>query len=251
MNLQNEYEKETKEDATYRMRSSDYHTLRYVTWIEEKYKDLKEINKQQKEMIKGLEKDHSDYEDIINKLENPWVSVEAVVSCDCCGRVFIKKTADISRTNYNFCNKKCSGKYFSNKTLEGKYIKDKTTLCWNFNGAINATGYGVFRYGGKVQLAHRASYIISCGEIPDGLHVLHRCDNPLCVNPSHLFLGTHLDNMKDMSNKGRRYRKIETIDYDEIKSSKDKNKVLAEKFNCSERTIRRIKSLPKPPIKKP
>jgi hypothetical protein len=63
-------------------------------------------------------------------------------------------------------------------------------------------GYGGFRYNGKMMLAHRVSYLLNKGEIGDK-HVLHSCDNPYCVNPDHLFLGTHQDNMSDMKKKGR------------------------------------------------
>lgn len=71
--------------------------------------------------------------------------------------------------------------------------------CWSWTGGINNRGYG--RLGNIY--AHRVSYERTFGPIPAGLHVLHRCDNPPCTNPSHLMIGTHADNMADMSRKGR------------------------------------------------
>lgn len=64
-------------------------------------------------------------------------------------------------------------------------------------------GYGRFRFEGKAQLSHRASYKLYRGELSDEIQVLHHCDNPACVRPSHLFLGTQLDNIRDMRAKNR------------------------------------------------
>ena len=87
-------------------------------------------------------------------------------------------------------------------------VKDPISGCWNFCGGLNENGYGRInisrRHKKHMCLVHREIYKIYVGDIPEGMFVCHKCDNPPCCNPNHLFLGTPLDNMRDMWNKGRK-----------------------------------------------
>ena len=77
--------------------------------------------------------------------------------------------------------------------------------CWLWTGHIIVGGYGRLSVGHGIQeFAHRLSYMLHYGNIPNGCFVCHRCDNPPCVRPDHLFIGTHTDNMRDMIAKGRK-----------------------------------------------
>ena len=85
-----------------------------------------------------------------------------------------------------------------------KVERDPLTGCLNWTAFKLPAGYGTINIGGTHRLAHRVSYQMCYGVDPKQLLVCHKCDNPSCVNPQHLFLGTHKDNTQDMIRKGRR-----------------------------------------------
>jgi hypothetical protein len=86
--------------------------------------------------------------------------------------------------------------------LWSRVIFRGSTDCWEFQ-SLKTDGYGQIWVNGRMMLAHRVAYELEHGSIPEGLDALHHCDNPCCINPEHLFLGTKADNVADMVAKGR------------------------------------------------
>lgn len=99
-------------------------------------------------------------------------------------------------------NSKASYGDISLQRLMKYKVENTLTGCWEYSGFRNADGYGSFRYLDRMRGAHRVSWMLFNGPIPEGLEVCHKCDNPPCFNPEHLFLGTHKENMIDASVKG-------------------------------------------------
>ena len=87
--------------------------------------------------------------------------------------------------------------------FEEKFTQGDPSECWIWHAGKFSNGYGSFRLARRTKQAHRLSWEFYRGPIPAGIHVLHKCDVPSCVNPNHLFLGTHQDNMDDREAKGR------------------------------------------------
>lgn len=138
-----------------------------------------------------------------------------------------------------------------------KYAEVSENDCWGWNAFINDDGYGIIYKDGKITRAHRVSYEIFIGIIPEGLSVLHKCDNPPCSNPQHLFLGTQKDNVIDMMKKGRanfkavgrgedNYKNILTESnvrkIREFQTQGIKRNALAKQFGVSKSTINAIVS---------
>lgn len=84
-----------------------------------------------------------------------------------------------------------------------KYIIRRGTGCWEWQGARTNGGYGRLKYKNQAWMAHRFSYVLHKGPIPEGLVIMHKCDNPCCINPEHLMAGTQKQNMEDCKAKGR------------------------------------------------
>jgi len=87
--------------------------------------------------------------------------------------------------------------------FEKHYTYQSENGCWNWHSSKSAAGYGRFMLNGKAKIASRVAYELYCGPIPEGACVLHSCDNPACVNPSHLRCGNHKENMDDRASRGR------------------------------------------------
>lgn len=122
-----------------------------------------------------------------------------------------KRSGDVRGQPIRFINghnarRNIEERFWEKVNKDGPTHPNCEAQCWVWAGSLNTKGYGLISSNGGNIVTHRISYELHNGSIPDGLLVLHRCDRPSCVNPNHLFLGTHQDNMDDMAAKGRSTR---------------------------------------------
>ncbi len=94
-------------------------------------------------------------------------------------------------------------RFWSHVNKDGPVLNAKLEQCWVWLRATNKRGYGIVRYDGNNELAHRRSWLLATGNLPADMDICHHCDNPPCVRPSHLFIGTDADNVADCVSKLR------------------------------------------------
>jgi hypothetical protein len=197
------------------------------------------------------------------------------VRCFLCGAIVSVKPSRAQKTKY--CSRTCkaNSESVSKSGMQSVHYRDaqerfwekvrKIDQCWEWTGSRkNKYGYGNFNDGQKVVSAHRFAYETLVGQIPVGLLVCHHCDNPPCVNPAHLFLGTDQDNRDDCVKKGRHNAakgdrngarkhpelhagenngnaKLTKEQVAEIRAATDRQHLIAERYGVSLPTINRIR----------
>lgn len=125
-------------------------------------------------------------------------------TCELCGTPFFTSPGLIAAGWGRFCSRDCGYKGRSGG-IEARFWRNvrRTDYCWEWTASTDRGGYGSISENNKSRGAHQVSWEIHFGPIPDGMFVLHKCDNPPCVRPDHLFLGTSKDNAQDRQQKGR------------------------------------------------
>ncbi len=114
--------------------------------------------------------------------------------------------------------------------------------CWLWTAARNSSGYGNIRIDGRIESSHRTSWVTFNGPIPIGLQVLHHCDEPSCINPDHLFLGTQQNNIDDCKLKHRRRRKLNLNLVRAIRADNRGQAILAKIYGVCQSNVSQIKS---------
>lgn len=134
----------------------------------------------------------------------------AIKCCERCSTNYLLKASPANISKQKYCSRDCRNKAAkesipiwedSMRSRLSKRQAKRDTGCIEYTGQRGV--YGHIEYRRKTYLTHRVSWILERGPIPDGMLVCHKCDNPLCINIEHLFLGTYKDNTQDMLKKGR------------------------------------------------
>jgi hypothetical protein len=145
-------------------------------------------------------------------------------SCSRCGTEMSNRYTD-SGTVAPLCqpcrSRPAAERLWERVDKNGPIARPGLTPCWLWTGSTATDGYGSIGDGGRVARTHVLSWTIANGPVTDGLFVLHKCDVRRCLRPSHLFLGTHADNMRDMNEKGRLVRAPGGVDHNRSKLNPD------------------------------
>lgn len=156
------------------------------------------------------------------------------------------------------CSRECHSGWSKQNAENNLYTRfwanvetGENDACWEWKGRRNSSGYGIFDHNNRPNIASRFCFEMQNGPLPSDIFVCHRCDNPACVNPRHLWPGTHRENMKDAVSKGRtrnapRYgsasnkAKLSEDAVHHIRASMDPVKELASAYHVSTTAIRKV-----------
>ena len=187
-----------------------------------------------------------------------FISLEAIANKFGCARMTIRKTlTKIGVSIRKSSDIRKSPDKFDSKDVTrfwNKINKTNKHECWEWLGSKDSCGYGRFGFRYTLLSSHRVAWELTNGKIIDTLHILHRCDNPACCNPDHLFIGTHQDNMNDRDMKGRagggsligeanprsKFTEGQIISMRNLYKSGLKQKIIAVKFHTSQPVISAI-----------
>jgi hypothetical protein len=170
------------------------------------------------------------------------------LTCQHCGTIFHRHPRGKATNRNLFCSRKCNIYFWTAKrriTLQARFERDCQRVgddCWLWRGSINNKGYGTFMVDRVAHLAHRVSYLLFVGPIASGQFVCHHCDNRACVNPTHLFLGEHQDNMNDMTVKNRFLHKLTIEQVRAIRADDRVYRIISEEYGVGQSVISQIKS---------